>query len=352
MRPDDAPLLAALSVRPYRAADRAAWDEFVFASPEATFFHRIAWRDVLIDVFKHSPHYLIAERGGKIVGILPLAQVRSWLFGHALVSLPFAVYGGVAVSDEAAVPALHQAAIDLARDLGVDHLELRNREPREAEWPRQELYVTFRKAISADSQANLNAIPRKQRAMVRKSILRGLKSEIDVDAARFFELYSDNVHRHGTPALPRRYFEALLATFGADAEVMTVLDPHGQPVSSVLSFYFRNEVLPYYAGDLPAARELAANDFKYWELMRRAAERGFTVFDYGRSKRGTGSFDFKKNWGFEPSPLAYEFQLFSRDSIPQNNPANPKYRLMIAAWQRMPRGLANALGPWIVRNLG
>jgi FemAB-related protein (PEP-CTERM system-associated) len=120
----------------------------------------------------------------------------------------------------------------------------------------------------------------------------------------------------------------------------------------VLSFYFRDEVLPYYAGDTLAARDLAANDFKYWELMRRACERGLRVFDYGRSKRGTGSFDFKKNWGFTPAPLAYEYQLYSRSDIPQHNPLNPRYRAFIALWRMMPRRVANALGPAIVRNLG
>ena len=123
-------------------------------------------------------------------------------------------------------------------------------------------------------------------------------------------------------------------------------------MSGVLSFYFRDEVLPYYAGDLPEARELAANDFKYWDLMRRACERGMRVFDYGRSKRGTGSFDFKKNWGFEPTPLAYEYKLLRRDTMPQNNPANPRYAAFISLWRRLPIGLANRLGPLIVRNLG
>jgi FemAB-related protein (PEP-CTERM system-associated) len=134
--------------------------------------------------------------------------------------------------------------------------------------------------------------------------------------------------------------------------VLTVLDPAGVPVSSVFTFYFRDEVLPYYAGDAVAARELAANDFKYWELMRRACERGLRVFDYGRSKRDTGSFDFKKNWGFEPEPLHYEHVLRRGAAIPQNNPSNPKYKAMIAVWRRLPRGVANAIGPHIVRNLG
>ena len=130
------------------------------------------------------------------------------------------------------------------------------------------------------------------------------------------------------------------------------MDPSGRPVSGVMSFYFRDEVLPYYAGDTVAARDLAANDFKYWELMRRACERGVRVFDYGRSKLGTGSYDFKKNWGFEPAPLPYEFRLLRRKAVPQNNPLNPKFRTLIAIWRRLPLPVANALGPRIVRNLG
>jgi FemAB-related protein (PEP-CTERM system-associated) len=134
--------------------------------------------------------------------------------------------------------------------------------------------------------------------------------------------------------------------------VLSVLDAEGRAVSSVLSFYFRDEVLPYYAGDLADARDLAANDFKYWELMRRACERGIRVFDYGRSKLGTGSYDFKKNWGFEPQALHYEHCLFSRDTVPQNNPANPRYRAAIDLWRRLPRGVVNAVGPTLARHLG
>jgi FemAB-related protein (PEP-CTERM system-associated) len=220
------------------------------------------------------------------------------------------------------------------------------------DWPAQDLYVTFRKEILADEEANMLAIPRKQRAMVRKGIKNGLLSSIDSDVERFFPLYADNVHRHGTPAMPKRYFQALLAVFGADCEVLTVTTADGRLLSSVMSFYFRDEVLPYYAGDDERARELAANDFKYWELMRRACARGLKVFDYGRSKQGTGSYAFKKNWGFEPRPLHYEYCLYKRDAIPQNNPSNAKYKLLIETWRRMPIWLANWLGPFIVRNLG
>ena len=337
---------------PDDASGAARWDEFVQACPAATFFHRAGWQTILRDVFRHETHYLYVETDGRIEGVLPLARVKSLLFGHALVSLPFAVYGGVAATSEAAADALEQEAQRLARQLGVEHLELRNVTARHINWPMQDLYVTFRKPLLADDAANMQAIPRKQRAMVRKGIKNELVSEIDEGVERFFALYADNVHRHGTPALPKRYFEALRSVFGADCEVLTVAGTDGRPLSTVMSFYFRDEVLPYYAGDAEAARDLAANDFKYWELMRHAAARGIRVFDYGRSKQGTGSYAFKKNWGFEPQPLHYEYCLYKRDAVPQNNPSNAKYKLLIEAWRRMPIGLANRLGPWVVRGLG
>jgi FemAB-related protein (PEP-CTERM system-associated) len=331
----------------------AAWDAFVQQCPDATFFHRAGWQEVIRRVFRHETHFLYTrDAGGAIDAVLPLAHVKSMLFGNALVSLPFAVYGGVAATNESAAATLEQEAQRLAQQLGAQHLEMRHVAARHTDWPTQNLYVTFRKPILPDEEANMLAIPRKQRAMVRKGIKNGLTSQVDIGVDRFFALYADNVHRHGTPAMPKRYFQALLDTFGSDAEVMTVSGPDGKPLSSVLSFYFRDEVLPYYAGDDEAARDLAANDYKYWELMRRACARGLKTFDYGRSKQGTGSYSFKKNWGFEPTPLHYEYRLYKRDAVPQNNPANAKYKLLIETWRRLPIGVANWLGPYVVRSLG
>lgn len=344
-----------LTIKRLMPADIAAaerWDAFVMACPQATFFHRAGWQKIVREVFRHDTYFLYAEADGRILGVLPLGHVNSWLFGNSLSGLPFAVYGGVAAASDEAALALEQEAQRIAKRLGVSHLEWRNVQSRHADWPRQDLYVTFRKEILEQEEANLLAIPRKQRAMVRKGIKNGLVSSIDPDAERFFALYADNVRRHGTPALPKRYFQALLAEFGPDCEVLTVSSEGGRALSSVLSFYFRGEVLPYYAGDSEEARETAANDFKYWELMRRACARGLKVFDYGRSKQGTGSYAFKKNWGFEPTPLHYEYCLYKRADVPQNNPSNAKYKLLISAWRRLPLAVANWLGPLVVRNLG
>jgi FemAB-related protein (PEP-CTERM system-associated) len=342
---------SAVTIRSLDRTGIAAWNTYVFAHPDATFFHRAEWQEVIDRAFGHRTFFLYAERAGRITGVLPLAYVKSLLFGRSLVSLPFCVYGGIVADDEASARALDERARALALELGADHLEYRHVKARFEDRPRQLLYFTFRKEILPEVEANLNAIPRKQRAVVRKGIAADLKGELDADVLRFFDMYSASVHRLGTPVFARRYFQILRDVFGPDCEVLTITKD-GKALTSVLSFYFRGTVLPYYGGGGDAAREHHANDFMYWDLMRRACERGCKVFDYGRSKEGTGAFSFKKNWGFEPAPLEYEFHLIKSQSIPQHNPLNPKYRLMISAWQRLPLPVANFLGPHIVRGLG
>lgn len=339
-------------VRPFEQADEARWEAFVADCPEATFFHRIGWKRVIEQGLGHRCRYLLAERDGRIEGVLPLAEVRSRLFGHQLVSSPCCVYGGVAASSAPARQALLDAAVAEAEGLGVDALELRNRAPVCAGWPTKDLYVTFRREISASDDANLKAIPRKQRAMVRKGIAAGLGSRLTEDTGLFFRIYAESVRNLGTPVFPRRFFEVLFDTFHDDAEIAVISAPGGEDIAAVMSFYFRDEVLPYYGGSRPRARALKGNDFMYWDLMCRAAGRGARVFDYGRSKAGTGPYDFKRNWGFTPEPLHYQYHLVKADSVPEVNPKNPKYRYFIEAWKRLPLPIANAIGPLLARNLG
>ena len=328
----------------------AEWDAFVVACPQATFFHRAGWKAV-IESLGHDTHYLYAEVDGRIDGVLPLGHMQSRLFGNALVSTPFCVYGGVAAQSEASASALDQAAVALARDLAVGHLELRNRAPTKSGRPVKDLYVWFRKSIDPDPEKNLAAIPRKQRAMVRKGIGAELVGIVDDDIGRFYNAYADSVRHLGTPVFGRKYFRKLRDVFGKDCEILTITRAD-ETVASVMSFYFRDEVLPYYGGGTRAARAVAGNDFMYWELMRRACERGVKWFDYGRSKQGTGSYSFKKNWGFEPQPLYYEYELVNAKTVPDVNPLNPKYRLMIETWKRMPLALTKLIGPMVSRHLG
>ncbi len=327
------------------------WDEFVSRCPEATFFHRAGWQTVIERAFGHKTWFFYAESQGQIQGVLPLAEIDSRFFGHSLSSLPFCVYGGIAAISEPGRQALDRAAQTLASRLKVDYLEYRNLEASHPQWPTKDLYVTFRKGIAPEVEENMRAIPRKQRAMVRKGIKAGLESVIDEDTSRFFLAYSASVHRLGTPVFSKNYFRLLKEVFAQDCELM-IIEKDGRIISGVMSFYFRDEVLPYYGGGTHEARESAGNDFMYWELMRRACERGYKTFDFGRSKRNTGSFDFKKNWGFEPQPLHYEYQLYGAEAVPDHNPLNPKYQLFIKAWRKLPLPLANLIGPHIVKNLG
>jgi FemAB-related protein (PEP-CTERM system-associated) len=332
---------------------RERWDRFVDACPDATFFHRAGWQAVIERSFGHRTHFLYAESGGEIRGVLPLVHVKSRLFGNYLAASAFCVYGGPVGTDQEALRALDAAALRLAEDNGVDHIEYRSRTARPIEgWAtKADLYATFRKRIDPDPEKNMQEIPRKQRAMVRKGIKLELKSEVDSDPSRLYRVYAESVRNLGTPVFARRYFDSLKQEFGDACEILMITH-QGSDVAGVMSFYFRDEVLPYYGGGTAAARQVAANDFMYWEVMRRACERGCKLFDFGRSKRGTGAFDFKKNWGFTPEPLQYQYRLHRASELPDLNPLNPKFKLFIEIWKRLPLGVANAIGPHIVRNLG
>lgn len=342
---------AGITVRTLTPENRDQWDAYVKSCPAATFFHLSGWQEVIEKAFGHKTHFLYAERNGRIAGVLPLGHIRSRLFGNALISTPFCVYGGIATEDAAVIPELEAAACALADSLKVDYLEMRNREVRHADWPGKDLYVTFRKSIDPDPEQNLLAIPRKQRAMVRKGIKAGLSGEFDSTIDRFYDAYSQSVCALGTPVFPKRYFELLQHVFRESCDILTVTHDD-KLVSSVMNFYFRDEVLPYYGGGTPLARSVKGNDFMYWELMRHSCERGLKVFDYGRSKQGTGSWSFKKNWGFEPTPLYYEYYLVKAEGVPDISPMNPRYRLFINTWKRLPLPLTRIIGPLLARNLG
>ena len=344
---------ADLQIRDLDPSRLGDWDRFVETCPEATFFHRAGWKEVIERSFGHRTYYLYAERNGAIEGVLPLVHIKSALFGNSLSSLAFCVYGGPAAANAEARAVLDAAARALADRLNVASLEYRHIAPHRYDGAieKADLYVTFRKPIDPDVEKNMLAIPRKQRAMVRKGQKFGLTSAVDSDCRRLYRVYSESVRNLGTPVFSRRYFDALKRTFDADCEVLVILH-ESEPVAAVMSFYFRDQVLPYYGGGSAKARDLAANDFMYWEVMRRACERGARLFDFGRSKRGTGAFDFKKNWGFPAEALAYQYVMRRGDKPPEINPLNPKFRLFVEAWKRLPLPIANLIGPHIVRQLG
>lgn len=198
------------------------WDEFVFACPEATFFHRSAWQGIIKDIFRHHTYFFYAENEGGIQGVLPIAHVNSLLFGNALIALPFAVYGGIAASNAKATLALEEVVQELAKKLDVDHVEFRNVKPKHTDWPTQDLYVTFVRDIPQVLDEKMLCIPQKRRNMVRKAIKLGLYATHDATVDDFFPLYAENSRDHGTPALGKKYFQALRQAFGENCDVVTV----------------------------------------------------------------------------------------------------------------------------------
>lgn len=346
-----------IRIRQLDDTNAAAWDDFVRRRPDGSFFHLSAWERLISESFRHTSHYVLAEQDGAVVGVLPLVHVKTLLFGDALVSIPYCVYGGALAATPEAGAALEAHAVQLQARLRTPCLEYRRLGAADPGWvEREALYYTFRKPIAAmtgDEAKDLAAnIPRKQRAEVRKGAKRGLETHTDRDVDTFFPVYAQSRRDLGSPVFPKRYFRRLLDAFPDEADITTVRHD-GRALASVVTFHFGQEVLPYYGGGTPEARGLAAADVMYWEVMRRAAQhRGATIFDFGRSKIDTGAFAFKKNWGFEPEQLHYCYRLAPGAKVPDNNPNNPKFRHFISAWKRLPLPVANVIGPHLVRGLG
>jgi len=319
-----------VAVRPFRAGDEHRWDQFVRAHASGTFFHLSEWKRVIERAFGHRTYYLNAERGPAVTGVLPLTHVKSLLFGSSLISNAFGVHGGPIAENTETLCKLEAEAVRLMDAIAVPVLELRDFSATRADWPsKKDLYASFRRSLDPSVEHNLKSIPRKQRAMIRKGIKNKLKSEIDYGVERLYRILAESFRNLGTPVFSESYFHILRDEFSTCSDIVTVTCD-GHAVASVLNFYFRDEVLPFYGGGVRAARALAANDFMYWEVMRRACERGYRNFDFGRSKLGTGPFAFKRNWGFQPIPLIYQYRLSPGTSIPDLNPLNPKLAMFIA----------------------
>jgi FemAB-related protein (PEP-CTERM system-associated) len=302
--------------------------------------------------FGHRTYYLIAERGPAVAGVLPLTHVKSLIFGSSLISNAFGVHGGPIAEDSETLCKLETEAIRLMDSMAVPVLELRDFSAHRADWPsRRDLYASFRQVLAPTVEDNLKSVPRKQRAMIRKGMRNKLKSEIDPGVERLYPILAESFRNLGTPIFSESYFRLLREEFSTCSDIVTITSD-GRAVASVLNFYFRDEVLPFYGGGVRAARALAANDFMYWEVMRRACERGYRNFDFGRSKVGTGPYAFKRNWGFQPTPIEYQFRLSPGTSMPDLNPLNPRFRMFIAVWKRLPLAFTTRLGPSIVRGIG
>jgi FemAB-related protein (PEP-CTERM system-associated) len=349
-------VLPRLAVEPLHPLREGEWDRFVRSSPEATFFHQLGWRWLVERVFGHRSHYLTALRDGRIVGVLPLFELKSLLFGHSLVSLPFAIGGGI-VTDGADDPQAASALLAEARRIAdarqVDYLELRSERPLpDPGLLTKDLYVTFRADLAEGEEALLKRMERKRRQMMNYVSKAGFTTRVTgiEELPLFYSLFTQSMRHHGTPVYPRLFLREILDRHPANTNLFFVYH-EGRPVAGVLNLLFHDVVMPFYAGADRELRPRGVDDFLYLAILRWGRDHGFRTFDFGRSKRGTGAYKFKERWGMEEVPLAYQYHLVKARELPNVSPANPRYQAAIKIWQKLPLPLTQLIGPSIVKRV-
>lgn len=340
----------AISIGRLEETQEPAWDDYVRNHPRGTPFHLTAWKHVIAETFGYQPRYLCARENGKLRGVLPLFLVDTFLTGKVLISSPFAVYGGVLADFEAARDAIGAELRRLAETEGVQYAELRN------SWPEQcfgyapiDRYVTFTQAVAPVSDDELLAsVSKKTRNMVRKSLKSPFSTRNTASLDHFYRLLANNYRRLGTPVFPRQFFERMCRYFGPVVDLREIL-LDGQVAAAALNFHFNGAMHTYYAASDPAFLAQAPNNYMYFDFLRWAGQQGYAEFDFGRSKKETGTFEFKRHWGTVMRELPYEVLLVRRKDPPNFSPKNPKFDLAIKAWQRLPLGVTRLLGPRLIR---
>ncbi len=339
-----------IRVLPLATNDQSRWDQFVLSHTAGTFFHQTSWMRVMAKTYGYRPYYFIAERDGQVTGVVPLFLSSNWLSGRCLISLPFAVYGGVCAADFESEDALIGRIERLAEELQVEYLELRNRNGDvRAGYHANTRYASFTIPLVPDTEKLYSAFPKDIRYMIRKGEKAGLQVRKGIDQLdSFYKLITVNLRRLGTPAFPRALFENLVHEYGSQVDLTLVYSGHN-PVAGAMSFFFRDWMQPYYFGSLDEAKGLAANNFLWWKLIEHAAQTGCRTFDFGRSKKDSGNFDFKKKWNPSIESLSYQVRLVRRKEVPNFSPTNPKFGMATNIWKKLPLGLTQVVGPRVVR---
>jgi FemAB-related protein (PEP-CTERM system-associated) len=344
------PTATPLQVKPFELGAEKRWDRFALEHPRASFFHLIGWKRIIEKTFGHKARYVYCERGGELTGIAPIFECSNWLIGRCFISIPLAAYGGIVAVDNESEQVLLDYAKRMAGVASAEYLELRHRDGGPLDgFHANQLYVTFTAPLCSDPDANLKRLPKDTRYMIRKAEKAGLRAQRGMEQMDiFYELFAKSMHRLGTPVFPSALFRNIVDEFPDHTQLMVVYNGT-DAITGVLSFFFRDTILPYYAGATPEATRLAANNFMYWELMKWAGGQGFRTFDFGRSKRGTGAFAFKSQWNMNAEPLDYQVFLVKRKTVPNFSPVNPKFDMAIRVWQKLPFSVTKWLGPSAVR---
>jgi len=329
------------------AADGGAWEAYVDARGDAAGYHSWRWRRVFSQAFGHEPVYLVARQGGLITGVLPMVQIKSLLFGRTLTSLPFVNYGGVMADAPQTARALIDQAYEEARVRRCGHVELRHVDRQFPNLPCKQHKVSMRMRVG---DGMWDGLDRKVRNQIRKAEKSGLVVERGGEALvnDFYTVFARNMRDLGTPVYSRRLFEEVLRVFPERAQ-LHVVRLNGLAVAAGLTYRTSTMVQLPWASSIRSYNALSPNTLLYWDAIQFAHERGASVFDMGRSTPNEGTFKFKAQWGAEPVPLHWEYELMNPGELPNVSPANPKYQLAISLWQKLPVSVTTRVGPMIVR---
>jgi serine/alanine adding enzyme len=333
--------------------DEVMWDQFVLGHPQASGYHTRPWRRVISTVFGHRTYYLMAkDEGGTIQGVLPLVLTKSPMFGCFLTSMAFFNYGGV-LADRADVRlAILAAAGEIAKDVGAAHIELRQTEPIETDWPVRSRKVSMRLALPPDYEALLKAFPSKLRSQIRRAQKEGMEVRIGGEELLedYYQVFARCMRDLGTPVYEKTFFQSMIETFSKEAR-LCVVSLKGMPLASGFLYGFRSTLeIPWAASDKRFSR-LAPNMLLYSAVLEFACHEGFKEFDFGRSSVDSGTYRFKQQWGAHPHQLYWYYWLAGGRSLPELNPDNPKFKAAISVWQHLPLPVANLIGPHIVKYL-
>ena len=325
------------------------WTAFVSRHHEASGYHDWKWRDVFKKAFGHESIYLAARSDGQITGVLPLVLLDSWIFGRSLISLPFVNYGGVVASDPVVARALLDRAAQIAQERDCRHIELRHTARRFEDLPCKRHKVCMLLDLRP-APAMWEGLDRKVRNQIRKAQKSGLTSQAGglelVD--EFYSVFARNMRDLGTPVYGRGLFEQVLTAFPARARIH-VVRLGARPVAAGVTFRTGDRTEVPWASSVREFNSLCPNHLLYWAIIEEAAATGGKVFDFGRSTPDEGTYRFKEQWGSNPVPLCWEYHMRPGQALPDTSPANPRFRLAVSIWKKLPLGVATRLGPPIVR---
>jgi serine/alanine adding enzyme len=329
--------------------DRERWDQFVISHAECTNYHRWSWKHVFQEVFGWPAIYLLAEEGGTVRGILPLISQKCLLRSY-LSSMPHLKGGGIVADEPEIEKLLLASAIEAVRRTNATYLELRHLTQHDLPLvPRQDKMGAVLR-IEADTEERLCRLEKKTRNLVRKSLTFGMTAEFGGSSLlpEFYEVYRHNMHDLGSPSYSRHFFSEILSRFPDDTRIC-VARLGRETVAAAFLTGFRRTLEVAWASSYRKFLNLKPNMFLYWSILTFAAEQGYEFLDFGRSSRGSGTYEFKLQWGAVPSRLYWGYWLNRRASVPSTR--RDGMQVASRMWQRLPVAVTNVLGPKLVRHI-